>query len=183
MLRLHKLLLNRVVPQVFSFVNITMSVLGLLFIADTDESQVTPYTQEIPYQARKEILDNIRSDIYEDFGGLDVHTVETGATNDHIDAAYQPLDEEADDLEYQVSEFIIQVLKLMGIDDVPVFKRNRISNQKEQVDMVLSAADYLDDETVLSKMPFVSIDEIANILAKKDTENTNRFEEEEELEV
>lgn len=150
--------------------------LNHIAVADTDESQVTPYTQEIPYQARKELLNNIRSDIYEDFGGLDVHTVEAGATNDHIDAAYQPLDEEADDLEYQVREFIIRLLDLVGIDDIPVFKRNRISNQKEQVEMVLSAADYLDDETVLTKLPFVSIDEIANILAKKDTEEMDRFE-------
>lgn len=152
--------------------------LNHIAVADTDESQITPYTQEIPYQARKALLDNIRSDIYEDFGGLDVHTVEAGATNDHIDAAYQPLDEEADDLEYQVREFIIQLLNLIGIDDVPVFKRNRISNQKEQVEMVLSAADYLDDETVLTKLPFISIDEIANILAKKDNEEMSRFEDE-----
>jgi hypothetical protein len=150
--------------------------LNHIAVADTDESQITPYTQDIPYQARKTILDNLRSDIYEDFGALDVHTVEAGATNDHIDAAYQPVDEEADDLEYQVNTFIIQILKLMGIDDVPVFKRNRISNQKEQADMVLSAADYLDDETVLSKLPFVSIDEIANILAKKNSDDMSKFE-------
>lgn len=151
-------------------------------VADTENSKVTPYAQEVPYNARKEYLDEIRSGIYEDFGGLDVHTIAAGATNDHIDAAYQPMDEEADDFEYQVIEFVQQILNLMGIEDTPIFKRNRISNQKEQTDMILSAADYLDDETILNKLPFVSVDEVAEILARKDQEIDDQFETEEEEE-
>lgn len=139
-------------------------------VADREESDVTPYAQEIPYQARKEYLDHIRAGIYEDFGGLDVHTVAAGATNDHIDAAYQPLDENADDFEYQIIKFIQQILSLIGVEDMPVFKRNRISNQTEQTQMVMLAAQYLDDETVLQKLPFISVDEVAKILARKDAE-------------
>lgn len=139
-------------------------------VADREESDVTPYAQEIPYQARKEYLDHIRAGIYEDFGGLDVHTVAAGATNDHIDAAYQPLDENADDFEYQIIKFIRQILSLIGVEDMPVFKRNRISNQTEQTQMVMLAAQYLDDETVLQKLPFISVDEVAEILARKDAE-------------
>lgn len=145
---------------------------------DTDNSKATPYTQEIPYNARKEYLDEIRAGIYEDFGGLDVHTIAAGATNDHIDAAYQPMDEEADDYEYQIIEFIQQILSLMGIEDTPVFKRNRISNQKEQTDMILSAAEYLDSETILQKLPFVSVDEVQDILLKIQQEDEGRFEDE-----
>lgn len=152
-------------------------------IADTINSKVVPYTQDIPYGARAAYLAEIRSGIYEDFGGLDVHAVAAGATNDHIDAAYQPMDEEADDFEYQVSEFILQVLKLAGIDDYPVFKRNRISNEKEQTEMILSAAEYLDSETILQKLPFVSVDEVAAILAKKDQESAETFVQEEPLEA
>ena len=144
--------------------------------ADTENSKVTPHTQEIPYNARKEYLNEIRSGLYEDFGGLDVHTVAAGATNDHIDAAYQPLDEEADDFEYQVIQFIQGILHIVGIEDNPVFKRNRISNQKEQTDMILSAAEYLDNETILTKLPFVSVDEVVNIMARKDAEVGERFE-------
>lgn len=139
-------------------------------VADTINSKVSPYTQDIPYGARSTYLAEIRSGIYEDFGALDVHTIAAGATNDHIDAAYQPMDEEADDFEYHVSEFIMQILKLNGIEDTPVFKRNRISNEKEQTEMVLSAAEYLDAETILQKLPFITVDEIMNILAKKDQE-------------
>lgn len=150
-------------------------------VVDTaGDAKASPYTQEIPYQARKQYLDDIRAQIYEDFGGLDVHTVAAGATNDHIDAAYQPMDEEADDFEFQILEFVQQILSLIGIEDTPQFKRNRISNQSEQTQMILSAADYLDDETVLRKLPFINVDEVVQILAKKDVEDQSRFEEDEE---
>lgn len=144
-------------------------------VADTEGGKVVPYTQEIPYAARKEYLDEIRSGIYEDFGGLDVHAVDAASTNDHLEAAYQPLDEEADDFEYQVVEFVQQILSLIGVEDTPTFKRNKISNEKEQTDMILSAADYLDDETILNKLPFVSVDEVQTILSKKDEESMDRF--------
>ena len=98
-----------------------------------------------------------------------------GATNDHIDAAYQPMDEEASDFEYQVSEFVQQLLALIGIEDAPVFKRTRISNQKEQVDMVMSEAPYLDHETVLRKLPNISPSEVSAIKERLDAENEERM--------
>ena len=144
-------------------------------VADTENSAVTPYTQDIPFQARQAYLDSIRAGIYEDFGGLDVHTIAAGSTNDHIDAAYQPLDENADDFEYQIIKFVQQILALMGIEDTPVFKRNRISNQLEQVQIVSMEAQWLDDETILQKLPNISVDEVASILQRKGIENQNRF--------
>ena len=48
--------------------------------------------------------------------------------------------------------------------------------------MVLSASEYLDDETILSKLPFISVDEISNILAKKDLQDDSKFEENTNLE-
>lgn len=152
-----------------------LKTLHVAVVDSDDESSVTPYTQEIPYQARKQYLDDLRSGIYEDFGGLDVHAVAAGATNDHIDAAYQPLDEEADDFEYQVIECVQQILALIGIEDTPIFKRNRISNQREQTEMVLSAAQYLDETTVLNKLPFISPDEVQQILMRKDIEDKERM--------
>lgn len=146
-----------------------------IVVADTANSSVKPYTQDIPYGARSAYLTEIRAGIYEDFGALDVHTVAAGATNDHIDAAYQPMDEEADDFEYQVTEFVQQILKLIGIEDTPVFKRNRISNESEQTQMILSASDYLDDETILNKLPFITVDEVAKVLARKQEEDLDRF--------
>jgi hypothetical protein len=147
--------------------------------ANTEGAKVTPYTQEIPYQARKVYLDDIRAGIYEDFGGLDVHTGSADSTNDHLQAAYQPLDEEADDFEYQVIEFVQQILALNDIEDTPVFKRNKICNEKEQVEMVAMEANWLDEETILKKLPNISIDEVYSILANKTKEDMDKFETEE----
>lgn len=147
-------------------------------VPSADGVNVVPYTQEIPYEARKALLGQIRSQIYEDFGALDVHVIAAGATNDHIDAAYQPLDENADDFEYQVIEAIQRILSLQGIDAesaTPQFKRNRISNQKEQVEIVMMEAEYLDDETILNKLPNVSAEEVEQIMKKKAAEDLDRI--------
>lgn len=140
---------------------------------------IKPYTQDVPTTARTEFLKECRAHIYESFGGLDVHTVAAGATNDHIDAAYQPLDDNADDYEYQIIECVQQLLALQGIeggDAIPTFKRNRISNTMEQTQMVMLAANYLDDETLLSKLPFISPDEIEKILERKDEDDFEKVD-------
>ena len=141
-----------------------------------DGAKATPYTQEIPHAARMEYLDSIRTGIYEDFGGLDVHQVSADSTNDHLQAAYQPLDENADDFERHCIEFIQQILVIAGFEpDMPIFKRNRISNQREQVDMVIAEAEYLDTETILGKLPNITPDEVKEILARKDAEDRERM--------
>lgn len=143
-----------------------------------DGGRITPYTQEIPTASRKTFLDDIRSQIYEDFGGLDVHTMAAGSTNDHIDAAYQPLDENADDFEARIIECVQQIGVLLGInelDAIPLFKRNRISNQREQVEMITMEAVWLDEETILKKLPNITVDEVEDILKRKDAEDKDRL--------
>lgn len=149
-----------------------------LHIANIDSdggSRLTPYTQDVPHEAHAAILDELRRGIYESFGALDVHEVSAGSTNDHIDAAYQPMDENADDFEHQVSVAVIQLLSLLGIDDEPVFKRNRISNQKEQVEMVMQEAPFLDHATILRKLPNITVDEVSAIIDASAAESIDRL--------
>jgi SPP1 family phage portal protein len=141
----------------------------------TDGAKVTQHVQEIPTQARLALLKELRDGIYEDFGALDVHAVAAGATNDHIDAAYQPMDENAADFEYWVAECVRQLVRLAGFEDEPIFQRNRISNKKEQVEMVVQEAQWLDTATILRKLPNVRPDEVAAILAAMDAEDMGRF--------
>ena len=145
---------------------------------DGENDAAEPYTQQIPYEARKEYLQEIRAGIYEDFGGLDVHTIAAGATNDHIDAAYQPMDEEADDFEFQIIECIVALLALQGVseeDATPSFKRNRVSNQKEQTDMVMEALDLVGEELALKKLPWLSADEVAARIDAMENNNITRY--------
>lgn len=165
-------------------------ILQHMAVVDGENSHIQGYSQDIPYEARERCLDRLHNKMYEKYGGFDVHTIEAGATNDHIEAGYWPMDEEADDFEYEIIEFVQAILEMMGVTEgtTPIFKRNRVSNQKEQTDMVVSAAQYLDDQTILEKLPFITVDEVDDILARKDGESfsrfddmqTGRFEEEEE---
>ena len=146
-------------------------------VADLDNSSVTPYTQQIPYEARNAYLKHIRNSIYESFGALDVTSINSGdRTATEIEAAYEALEQEADALETRVTEFIRQILWLLGIDDVPQYKRNRISNQLEQTQMVIMAADHLSERAILEKLPWVTVDEIVKILAERSGETDERLD-------
>ena len=137
-------------------------------IANVDTSsggRVQPYTQDLPVKARQAFLEDMKNRIYDDFGALDVHTISAYSTNDHVDAAYQPMDENASDFEHWVGDAIEQLLALQGIEDTPVFHRNKVSNQKSQVELVLAEAPYLDRATILRKLPNITHDEAQAILS------------------
>lgn len=137
--------------------------------------KITPYAQEIPHAASEAALAQLRSAIYEDYGGLDVSSISSAAkTATEINAAYQPLDENADDYEYQIIEAVKGLLALQGLDDTPQFKRNRIANQSEQTTMVITAATYLDEQAVLEHLPWLTDDETAEILKRKSDEEIDR---------
>jgi hypothetical protein len=144
-----------------------------------DGVDVKPYTQEIPYNAREALLNRLENSIYADFGYMNPSSIGAGSkTATEINSAYQPLDENADDFEYQVIDAVQALLALQGVpadDATPQFKRNRISNQKEQVEIIMLEAPYLDDETILSKLPNISSEEIDRILQKKDAEDLDRL--------
>jgi len=145
-------------------------------VADTgDNASVTAFTQEPPYNAREAYLDRIERSIYRDFGAFNPMDITSRqATATEINAAYQPMDEEADDFEYQCIEFVQQILKLQDIEATPTFKRNRISNQSEQVTMVMSEAEVLDTETILELLPNITVDQIPEILARRAAENADK---------
>lgn len=138
-------------------------------VVDTqDGGKVTPYTQDIPYAAREAYLNLLRRDIYGDFGALDVSGISASAkTATEINAAYQPMDENADDFEYQIIECVQALLALLGVEDTPQFKRNRISNMLEQVEMVMQEAAYLDDETVLTLLPNITPEMVPVIIDRR----------------
>ena len=139
------------------------------------------HTLEVPTQAREAMLSLLKKDLYEDFQIVNVSELSsTAKTATEIRAAYQPMDDKCGDFEYCIREFIDQLFDLIGIDDEPSFKWNRIANQTEETQMVLSAATYLDDEAVLKHLPWLTPEEVDRILERKDAEDMNRFNEPEE---
>ena len=131
--------------------------LNLYHIAGADTSEggkITPYTTEIPVTARQTLLELLHTRVYEDFGGLDVHCVSADSTNDHLDAAYEPLNQNADDFEAQVKPFIRQICALAGFENaMPAFNRSKITNTAEQVSMVISEAPIIGQDMAIDLLP------------------------------
>lgn len=146
-------------------------------LPDGDDGAVAePHSIEIPSAAREAALERIKTDMYEDFQAFNVSTLMGGQkTATEINAAYTPLDLKTDGFEYCVLDCLYEIFRLADIDDNPTFKRNKIQNQLEQTQMVLMAATYIDDETILNKLPWLTQEEVQEILKRKDAENLDRF--------
>jgi hypothetical protein len=142
-----------------------------------DEAKAEAHTMDVPVQARETYLDRLEKDLIKDAMALDTGAIASGNTvATAIRASYEPLNNKTDDFEYCVVEFIQNVLYLAGIEDDPTFKRSTIVNQTEETNMVLAAAQYLDNETILKHLPFINIDEINDILDNTTREEATRFE-------
>ncbi len=134
------------------------------------------HTMDVPYQARMTALADIRDSLYRDAMALDTDKISAGnVTATAINAAYENLDLKTDRFEMCVSDFIDHLLKLIGVEDSPTFKRTKVTNMSEETQMVLQSANYLDTETVLKHLPFLSPDEIEDIMAAKQQEEMDRF--------
>ena len=143
----------------------------------SDGTAAEAHTLDVPVEARKTMLDILRRDLYEDAQMLDVSAlsaVEKTATE--ISAAYQPQDNKCADFEWLLHDFIKQICLVAGIDDPhPAFTWNKVINQAEITSMVLSAAEYLDDETTLRHLPWILPEEVPEILKRRDEADLKRM--------
>lgn len=144
---------------------------------DGDEGmKAEAHTMDVPYQSREAYLSRLEKDLYKDCMALDTEQIAAGnVTATQIEAAYEPLNQKTDEFELCLHEFINGILAVAGIDDTATFKRSQIVNRKEETEMLLLAAEYLDDETVLRKLPFLTEDEIEGILQRKGAEEIDRY--------
>ena len=144
-------------------------------LVDDDGAKAEAHTLTIPVEAREALLSRISDDLYRDFQMLDVTKLQGGQkTATEITAAYQPMDNKVDQFEYCVIDFLQALFKIVGIEDDPSFTRSKVINQLEQTQMVLLAANYLDDETILNKLPWLTQEEVAEILKRKAAEDIER---------
>lgn len=144
-------------------------------LVDDDGAKAEAHTITIPVEAREALLSRISDDLYRDFQMLDVTKLQGGQkTATEINAAYQQMDNKVDQFEYCVIDFLQALFKIVGIEDEPSFTRSKVTNQLEQTQMVLLAANYLDDETILNKLPWLTQEEVAEILRRKAAEDIER---------
>lgn len=156
--------------------NFVQRVRSIGVVVAEDEATVPEMKSvDIPYQARQIYLEKLEADLYRDFGALDVSTLMGGQkTATEIKAAYMPVDLKADMYEYELIEFVQSILELLGIDDTPRFKRNRVINETELIQNVLMKADRLDDETVLSELGYER-ERVDEIIRKREDQANARY--------
>ena len=144
---------------------------------DGDEGmKAEAHTMDVPYQSREAYLSRLEKDLYKDSMALDTEQIAAGqVTATQIEAAYEPLNQKTDEFELCLHEFINGILAVAGIEDTATFKRSQIVNRKEETEMLLLAAEYIDDETMLRKLPFLTEDEIEGILQRKGAEEIDRY--------
>lgn len=143
---------------------------------DDDTSAAEAHTLDVPTEARTKMLDILESDLYHDFQIVNVEDLSASAkTATEIRAAYQPMDDKCGDFEYFLIDAIQSILALAGIDDEPSFTYNRIANQTEETNMVMSAYSVLGDELTLMKLPFLTPEEKEDRLRDMGDEAMSRY--------
>lgn len=150
-----------------------------------DNEEVDAHTVEVPFEASETSIERLRSQLFDNFMALDINKIAGGAdTATRIKAMYEPLTNSTDVFELQVTEFILQLLDFLGIEDVPTYTRSVIVNQQELVQNVLSTAGTLPQDYIVKKLLEIfgdidKTDEIMDMLASDDYERFNRREQQE----
>jgi hypothetical protein len=125
-----------------------------LHAAQTDGDQtVTPTTVDVPYASREAILERLEKQLYRDAMALNTYDIANGAvTATQIEAAYEPLNEKLDAFEAEISDFIMRLLAVAGVEDEPTYTRSIIVNKTEEITSIVNSALYLDDQYVTEKI-------------------------------
>jgi SPP1 family phage portal protein len=147
--------------------------------ADGDQGAgVEAHTIEAPFQGTQVTADMLERRLYKDFMAFDAGSV-TAANQSAtaINAAYTNLELKADAFEAWVSKFVRGILELAGIDDAPTFTRNRQTNKMEEMQTLLMAAPYVDDEYMTRKVLTIlgDIDMADDILKRMDADSLDRL--------
>lgn len=148
-------------------------------VEDTGATAVAN-TLEAPHEGREALLDRLAKDMYADYMALNIDEIKGGAnTATQIRAAYEPMNNKADQFEYCVDDFIAGILDVAGIDDAPTFTRSYLINVQEEVNTVLQAAQYLDDEYVTRKILTIlgDADKAEDVLKAMDEQSYRAFNE------
>lgn len=136
-----------------------------------EDQKVEAHTQDVPYEARSAYLAQLESDLYKDYQALDVSTLAGGQkTATEIEAAYEPMDRKADLFENCVRLFLRDILALAGVEDTFTFSRTRIANESEMTQQVLLAAPLIGDEAAIRHIPWLTPEEVDEILAQRDAQ-------------
>lgn len=149
-------------------------------VVDGDDggTKAEAHTLDVPYQGREAYLSRLEKDLYKDSMALDTEQIAAGqVTATQIEAAYEPLNQKADEFELCIHEFINGILAVAGIEDTATFTRSQIVNRKEEIETLLTAGEYLDSEYITEKILTLlgDGDKAEDVLQKVQAEEVDRY--------
>ena len=142
------------------------------------DGQIQSHTIDVPFAGREAVLERLEKQIYRDAMALNTYDISSGAiTATQIEASYEPLNQKLDLLEMQLLDFIDGILELAGIDDFATFTRSKLVNRTEEIQALVSAALYLDQDYLTEKIMTLlgDKDAVEDALKKIDDDNINRL--------
>ena len=120
-----------------------------------------------------------KNDLYEDFGALNVGDIKAGnVTATQILAAYERLDMRANSYEYQLLDFVNQLLEFLGIEDNATFTRSPIVNKNEMIQALTMSASWLSEDYITRKLLelFGDGDKADDMIQERAAEDIQRLE-------
>lgn len=149
-------------------------------VVDEDGATAEAHTMDAPYMSREALLARLRDDMFRDFMAADVDKVAAGnVTATQIKASFFLLNMKCNKYEFQVLKFVNAILSLAGIkDETPTFTRDTLINTSEEINAVLSAAQYLSEEYITEKVLTLlgDGDMAEDMIDKIAEENMEKFE-------
>lgn len=142
------------------------------------DQQVQANTVDVPYASREVLLKRLEEQLYKDAMALDVSNIASGAvTATQIEASYEPLNEKLDGYEAEITDFIMRLLAVAGVDDKPTYTRSIIVNQTETINSVMNSAAVLDEDYMTEKILTVlgDKDKVQDVLDRRAEININRM--------
>ena len=137
------------------------------------DASATPHEINIQHQARAELLDRLRIQLYEDMSGVDVSKNSANMTATEIKSAYEALNIKCDAMESYIDEFIAEMLDLLGYDGVSwSYQRDSTINLSEETTNAIAAAPYLGRKVTTQRLAMAAglidkLDDIEKDLAEE----------------
>lgn len=152
-----------------------------------EDGDATPHTIEVPWQARKEAINMLKTNLYDIAMALDISMIKQGAnaTTTAIDAAFYDLDMKTNEFENNVVDFLEGIIELWqeftgNNDEYTIsFTRDRLLNKTEMLEQIYVAREDLSRRKTLELVaPLLGIDtnEIDDLLDQVDIESVLRVE-------
>lgn len=124
-------------------INFLADIIKTHVLHTSGDATATPHEITIQHEARGQLLDRLRAQLFEDMGGVDVSKNSANMTATEIKSAYAALNSKCDDIESYIDEFLTQMLDLLGFENETWhYQRDVTINTSEETNNAIASAPY-----------------------------------------